>query len=97
MLPLSMRTGMRKVIFAHRPPENLGHLRVELEQLGNTIKLLLRHFESVNLSCHVYLLDLCGLNCGENLSGHPGRDARSILCYFQPVKHKYFHQKLISS
>ncbi len=45
-----------EVVLAHRPAQHFGNLRVELEQLGDPVELLLGHFEGINLSGHIHLL-----------------------------------------
>jgi hypothetical protein len=39
-----------------RPAQHLGHLWVEVKQLGHMVKLALCHCESVNWICHLGLL-----------------------------------------
>jgi hypothetical protein len=50
-----------------RPAQHLGDLRVEIEQLGDAVELLLRHFKGVDLSHESLLKEYCELSlalCG---------------------------------
>jgi hypothetical protein len=46
-----------EMVLAHRPAHHFGHLRVEVQQPGHAVELLLRHFEFVELACHPFLLE----------------------------------------